>query len=146
MLKTRPPISVILLALINLLILVDSIFNPVWIIYLVPFDIIFYIMFCRYCCTLTMNDQVINVRYFNPWKKNIEIDISVIAKVEYRKGLYDLFSNKRRLHSIQYCYDELMIHFKNPHNPGAQININTMAFGFDKVLKKAISLKLLDQL
>jgi len=93
-----------------------------------------------------MNEQTINVRYIDPWKKNIAVDITAIAKIEYRKGLYDLFSDKRRMHSIQYCYDELIVHFKNPGRPDISININTIAFGFDKVLKRAISLKLLDRL
>jgi len=124
-----------LLGLINLGILIAAISNPVWLMYLVLFDIFYYVMFCRYCCTIAINWQFMEVHYLNPWKESLKIEIADLAGIEYRKAYYDLFSGNSARFLSQYCFDRLILHFKDPNKHAVLVNINTLAFGLDKVFK-----------
>jgi hypothetical protein len=147
--KTRPPISMILLVIINCLFLFESISNWVWIIYLLPLNVIFYIQFCRFCCIITMTQEFIKVRYFNPVIKSITIPIKDIKAIDYEKAFYDFFSRKTiggTLFLPQYCFDRLIVRFKDTKGSIIYVNVNVLMFDFDRVLKCAIKLKLLDKL
>jgi len=149
LLKTRPPISIIILVAINILFLFESITNWVWIIYLLPLNFIFYIQFCRFCCVITMTQEFIKVRYFNPLLKSKTIPIKDIKTIDYQKGFYDFFSRKTiggTLFLPQYCFDRLIVKFKDTKGSIIYVNVNTLMFDFDRVLKFAIELKILDKM
>ena len=150
LLKTRPPFNVVLLGLIILFLTVESFFNPVWIIYSIPLYPMFYVQFCRYCCVVSITKQNLNVYYFAPWNKNIEIKIGDIKKIEYLTGFYNytILSTKRLggLHTFpKYCYDRLIINLNDSENSIIQVDINTRIFEFRKILKVLIALNLLDK-
>ena len=147
--KTRPPFSILLLILIVIITISETIFNQVWIVYSIPFYLIFYVLFCRYCCAVSITRFDLNIHYFALWKKDIDIKTEDITRIDYEKGYYDWFADKpinRYYHSLQYCYDRLIVYKKDQKNPILYLNVNTRAFDFTKILKWAIDEKLLDKI
>ena len=57
LLKTRPPLSIILLGLIVIFLSLESFYNPVWIIYSILLYIIYYVHFSRYCCVVIVTKE-----------------------------------------------------------------------------------------
>jgi len=110
--------------------------------------VFFYVLFCRYGCTVSISEQNIEIRYFAPWQKNVSVNVADIVRVDYEKGYYDWFASKRIVEyrmSGQYCYDHLIIYQKDPENPILYFNVNTRAFDFDKILMWAVEKKILDK-
>ena len=148
LLKTRPPFNIIFWGLIVIFIAIESILNPAWIVYSIPLFSIFYALFCRYCCVVSVTEQNLNIYYIAPWNKNIEICIDDIKKIEYQKGFYHLFPDKPigSPYVFQvYCYDRLIVEFSDTKKPTIDINVNTRVFYFGKILNLMAQLKLLDK-
>jgi hypothetical protein len=148
--KTRPPFSAIILALVLIITISEALFNWVWLVYSIPFYVIFYMHFCRYCCVVLITEYDFIVHYIAPWKKDIEVKTGNITRIDYEKGYYDFFARKTittsGLYSFPiYCYDRLIIYQNKTENP-IYLNVNTRAFDFDKILKLAIEMRLLDKL
>ena len=55
---------------------IESFFNWVWLVYLIPFSILFYVFFCRYCCVVLITEYDFTVHYMVPWKKDVVIKIN----------------------------------------------------------------------
>lgn len=143
-LRTRPPINAFVLGVIMILLIWKAVLNPVWIIYMVPIWMGFYILFCRYCCTITIDYYEIKINYIAFWNKNISIKIEDISKIDYAKGFYDFFSDK---HIVfyglfpMYCHDRLIIHLKG--SKIIEANVNTRLFEFKRVTTWAKEMNLL---
>jgi hypothetical protein len=147
--KTNTPVNVFILLFIIAIIISQSIFNPVWLLYGVLIFIFLYVLFSRYCCRLLITEQTFEIHYFAPWNKNVNIRVEDIIRVDYATGFYNFSSNKpinRYYGSMQYCYDRIILFQKDKENPVLYLNVNTRAFEFDKILKWAVEKKLLDKI
>jgi len=134
--------------LIILTLIIASFFNVV-LVYIVPICAIYYVLFCRYSCTISIDSHEISVNYTALWNKSITVGIVDIKHIDYQKGYYDFFGKVEKeiiwSHSFpKYCYDRLIIEFRDKRM--MTINVNTRMFGFDKILKQAVQLKLMDKL
>jgi len=146
LIKTAPPINSILLCLLIILLIIESFSNKVWLVYTLPICAIYYVHFCRYCCIVIITEKNLVIKYIAPWNRVINIKIENIKSVDYEKGFYDILSSKTRGGIFvfpQYCYDRLIVHQDDSEKPIIYLNINTIIYGFDKILKLFSQLKLL---
>jgi len=136
LLKTKPPVSLVILGVVFVFVTIRSFSHPEWLIYLAIFTVIFYVQFCRYACIVFVSTDFIKVQYFAPWLKNVCLKTSAIERLDYEKGFYDFFSRKKigaNLFLPQYCYDRLILFFNNPSATVVYLNINTFMFDFKKI-------------
>lgn len=129
LLETKLPYNFTILLTTVIFFLIASIFNWVWLAYVGPFFLIFYIQFCRFCGTVVITPDQILVKYVMPWNQNHIIGMVDILNVDYQKGFYSPLSSK----SIgevyvfpKYCFDRLIVNLKSSRE--IIININTRNF------------------
>jgi len=129
------PLNLLLTLSLPVYMIAQSFSNIVWFFYAIPAFLIIYVHFSRYACKVSVTDAEIIVSYIAPWIKNVSLAISEISKIDYKRSYYDLLSHETRggLYSFpRYPYDTLYI--SSTGAKSVEIRLNTMAFGFDKIL------------
>src|SRR5690606_15723282 len=133
--KTNYPLNSYLLLIILVVEGVFMIGFPISMIlfYIAGTFLLFYILFSRYACKVTIYDNRILVQYFFFWEKNVCLLFEEISEVDYAKGFYDLVDDKALggLYGFpRYCYDQLIFKKKSSE---IEILVNTRIGTFGKM-------------
>jgi len=135
--KTYLPIRVFFLIIASIWMLILSISNIVWMLYMPNFLIIYYVLLCRYSCYVKCSSEIMQICYFAPWQKNISITFDEVKYIDYERSGYNMFADKRigaKLFLPQYCYDRLIVFKSSELKKIEYVNINTIIFGFNRIV------------
>lgn len=155
--KTKNPISLSFCVLTSILFVVNAILNGdnFWgpFIYILAYTVAIYWYLANYSGKLILASDKIIVKYTITPYLNFEISIKGLVEFDYKKGFYDMASDKSygiNRFVPRICYDTLILKYevknakKEIEKQGKEIKINTRMFQFDRfieTLKKEFKIK-----
>ncbi len=134
------PVSIYILFTAGLLSVIDGIYSGYSIVaiflYGVTISSVYYALFARFACSITLAHNVLSVRYIF---SNEIIKFDHIRILDHKKGYYDLFAQKSHVEVYVfpvYCYDTLVLGIRT--NGGREVvrslHINTIIGGSDRLM------------
>lgn len=95
--------------------------------------LVFYYVFARYSCKITLGELKLYIRYTLPIHANVEIELTSIKSFDYKRGFLDFSASFDKSHHFKIIFfDTLYV----TNEQGTKIiNILTRVGGFKKVVK-----------
>lgn len=93
--------------------------------------------FSRYSSRIEITDELeMKIVFFFPWDKNLTIDLRQFKYVDYARGFYDPFDDRRLgyLSLLRTCYDLIMLS-DNKTNSQVEVKVNMKIGTFRQILK-----------
>jgi hypothetical protein len=117
---------------------------------------LFFSFFSKYSSRIEITDTLeMSVIFFFPWNKNITIDLRKFKYIDYARGFYNQFDDRRMgyFSFLRTCYD-LIIFSDNKIDAIIEIKVNMRMGVFNKIIKhlkddaklQLISLKSIDEI
>lgn len=106
-------------------------------VYLPIASVLFFVFFSKYSSRIEITDTLeMRVIFFFPWNKNITVDLRKFKYIDYARGFYNQFDDRRMgyFSLLRTCYD-LIIFSDNKTNAMMEIKVNMRMGAFNKIIK-----------
>jgi len=139
--KSRFPFNTYLLIILPVALIVTFLIQQLNIyvlaVYLPVAVVLFFVFFSKFSSRAEITDNLeMRVIFFFPWDKNIDVDLRKFKYLDYARGFYNQFDDRRLgyFSLLRKCYD-LIIFSDNKTNALMEIKVNMRMGSFNKIIK-----------